>query len=201
MGCRFLPGRPVDTVLRMTSGDWVTILSSSVLASVLLNAGLAKLVSPAGLVGALDELLPVAFAVPARAVRVLAGVEVLVALGLVAAPTRPLASVAAGGLGCLFAGAGLAGWRRGSQQPCGCMGGGGGRPLGAANVALGLALAAMAAVGLLAGAPAASAADLTAWAAALTSAGSLLLSVWTSRDLARSLLLPGAASIDREATE
>jgi len=187
----------------MTSGDWVIVLSSSVLASVLLNAGLAKLVSPAALVGALDELLPAAFAVSARAVRVLAGVEVIVALGLLAAPTRPLASVAAGGLGCLFAVAGLAGWRRGSQAPCGCMGGGGGRgrPLGAANVALGLALAAVAAVGLAAGAPAAGAGDLTAWGAALASAGSLLLSVWTSRDLARSLLLPGAASIDREATE
>lgn len=189
-------------MLRMTSGDWVVILSSSVLASVLLNAGLAKLASPAALAGALDELLPVAIAVPARAVRALAAVEVLVALSLLATPTRPLASVAAGGLGCLFAAAGLAGWRRGSQQPCGCMGGGGsGRPLGAANVALGLALAAMAAVGLAAGAPAAGAADLTAWGAALTSAGSLLLSLWTSRDLARSLLLPGAASIDREATE
>jgi hypothetical protein len=177
----------------MTTGDAVAILSGAVPASVLLDAGLAKLASPAALAEALGELLPGAPAAPGAAVRALAAVELVAALGLLAIPTRPAAAAAVAGLGGVFAAAGLAGRLRGSRAPCGCMGGGD-RPLGAPNVVLGLALATAAALDLRVGAPALGAADYTAWSAALTSVASLLLCVWMHRRLARSLLTPAAAA-------
>src|SRR5262245_44634713 len=121
----------------MTASDWMAAGLGAGLAAVLIDAGLAKLASPAALLQALAEVLPAATAVPAAAVRVLAGVEVAAGVGLLAVPTRPAAAVAVAGLGCLFAAAGLAGWGRGSRTPCGCLGGSGDRPLGPGTVLLG----------------------------------------------------------------
>jgi hypothetical protein len=166
----------------------IGILAGAVAASVLVNAGMVKLVSPDALLRALRELLPAASALPAAAVRLLAIVELAAGAGLLAPPTRTAAGVLAGVLGIGFAATGAAGRLAGSRAPCGCFGGHGDRPLGVVNVLIGATLVALAALTIVIAVPPAQSLDYAQWALVATALGSLLLCLWLNRRLALSLL-------------
>jgi uncharacterized membrane protein len=170
----------------MNGSAWIALTTDALAASVLVNAGLGKLVSPAALRGALHELAPAAPPLTDGAVRVLAVVEVAAGSGLLAPATRIAAGLVVAALGLGFAVVGTAGWLRGSTMPCGCVGGRGDRPLGVTNVAVGLALVAVLPLSLVAGVPP----DASQLVLAATSLGSLLLCLWLNRRLAQSLLRP-----------
>jgi hypothetical protein len=148
---------------------------------VLINAGVAKIVAPGALLRASAEVL----AMPPRAgeplVRGLGAIEVAAATALLAAPARLPGAIAVAVLGVCFASVGVVGVLRGSSVPCGCFGGVTRQPLGWANVALGIALAAAWPVNLLTGwRPGA---DYSLRIALLTSIASVVLCLWLNRSL------------------
>jgi hypothetical protein len=124
-------------------------LPDLVVAAVLLQAGLAKLVAPQPLRRALAELLGGKVRLGVAPVRGLAAVEVATGAALLVPAAAPAGRAVAALLGAGFVAAGVLGLRRGSAEPCGCFGGGARHPLGATNVAVGLAV--LAAVALAAG--------------------------------------------------
>jgi hypothetical protein len=166
----------------MRLSDWALALAAAAAAALLLNAGLAKLASPGQLRGALSELLPVAGRRPGNAlVRGFGVAESAAAAGLLVAPARLPAAVAAAVLGVSFAALGVLGVVRGTSRPCGCFGAAGQRPLGWANVWLGAALVVpwplIAAVGPVPGR------DYSVAAALFASIGTVLLCLWLNRRL------------------
>jgi hypothetical protein len=161
----------------------VLVAGNTAAASVLLNAGVAKLVSPAPLGRALREVLPA----NARTLDRLAGTgafgrlvgaaEIAAAFGLLLAATRVPAAFATALLGGVFAALGVAGLLRRSVKPCGCFGMASEQRLGTSNVVIGLALV------LLAPLNAVLAADegYEESIVMLTSLGALLLCLWLHR--------------------
>ena len=118
----------------------VVAAAASVGAAILLNAAVAKGVSPAQLAGALAELVPSMRSLHGTLlVRFLIVAEVVTAGMLIAAPghvvTRSLVLI----LGIFFVAAGVAGRIRGSVRPCGCFGRLREGPMGWISIALGSA--------------------------------------------------------------
>jgi methylamine utilization protein MauE len=166
----------------MRSSDWALALAAAAAAALLLNAGLAKVASPDRLRGAVSELLPVAGRrLGSALVRGFGVAESAAAVGLLIAPVRLAAAIAAAALGVSFAALGMLGVARGSNLPCGCFGAAGQRPLGWANVWLGAALVLpwplVAAVGQVPGR------GYSVAAALFASIGTVLLCLWLNRRL------------------
>jgi hypothetical protein len=172
---------------------WVLAGANALAAALLLNGGMAKLVSPAQLGRALGELLGRAGA-PPRWVRGSAAVELAVAALLLAEPTRSTGALLTAVLAACFAVLGVAGLARGSDTPCGCFGQAGARPLGLINVLLGAALMLVyllnaAASGVRLDGRHAPAAVLAA------STATVVLCFWLNRRLVRQLLLPATNEV------
>jgi len=169
----------------------VLLAGNAAAASVLLNAGVAKLVSPVPLGRALREVLPAHRQVLDRLARSgaigrFAGVaEVIAALGLLPATTRMPAAIATAVLGGAFAALGTAGLLRRSVKPCGCFGMASNQRLGATNIVVGLALVLLAPLNAVATAAAGSEAGYEQAIVMLTSLGALLLCLWLHRRAAR----------------
>lgn len=135
----------------MTIGALAATAANGLAGAILINAGIAKLVSPDRMPAAIREVAPaLGDRVGPATVRFVAAAEVVVALGLLLATTRVIATVTVACLGVCFAVLGVAGRARRSTVACGCFGLAGDRPLGTANAAVGLALAALAPVNLFA---------------------------------------------------
>lgn len=164
----------------MSSG-WAVDVYNAAAAAVLINAGVAKLVVPGPLRRASAEVfrMPVGDAF----VRAFGAIEVAAAVALLAGPARWAAVIAAVLLGAGFAIAGLAGVLRRSRVPCGCFGGVSRQPLGWANVALGLALAAAWPVNALGTGPGYSPRPVL-----LASIASIVACLWLNRRLITPLL-------------
>lgn len=163
--------------------SWLIVVNA-VVAAVLVNSGVVKLVSPAPLRRALREVAPVAGGrVTDTAVRAAASLELLAAGGLLAAATRVPAAVVIAGLGASFALLGAIGLARGSTTACGCFGRSSNQPLGLTNILVGLALLAVLPLNGLA-----VDASEPAVVVLLAALGTLLLCLWLNRDLLRQLL-------------
>jgi hypothetical protein len=176
----------------MTQGDLAFAVAAAAAASLLLNAGLAKLASPGQLRRAVAELLPVAGRrLGGALVRGLGAAEILVGTGLLIAPARLPAAVAATGLGACFIALGALGQVRGSSVPCGCFAAAGQHPLGWTNIGLGAALALTWPV--MAQAGPVPAGGYLAVAAPLASIGTVLLCLWLNRRLILVLRRPNRA--------
>lgn len=123
---------------------WVLPAINAIAASLLLNSGIAKVVTPGPPLRALTEVSP---ALKKRlgeaALRGVGGVEIVVAAALLLAPLRIPAAATALALGAVFALLGLLGILRHSEAPCGCFGASSRRPLGWTNIILGIAVAAV----------------------------------------------------------
>jgi hypothetical protein len=161
----------------------VLLAANTAAAAVLLNAGVAKLVSPAPLGRALREVLPANAPVLDRLAgtrafgRLVGAAEIAAALGLLLAATRVPAAFATALLGGAFAALGTAGLLRRSVKPCGCFGMAGKQRLGASNIVLGLALILLAPLNAVAAAGDAYEQSIVM----LTSLGALLLCLWLHR--------------------
>ncbi|MQA86078.1 MAG: hypothetical protein GEV03_15970 [Streptosporangiales bacterium] len=160
--------------------------ANAMVAAVLINSGAAKLVSPVGLRGAAQEVVP-AFGggITDGLVRAVAGLELVTAAGLLVAMTRMPAVVFVALFGISFAALGAAGAIRGSTTECGCFGRTSGKPLGMTNFFIGLALLP---VVLLNAWVRTVGAEYTANAVVLAALGSLLMCLWLNRRLASQLL-------------
>jgi hypothetical protein len=172
------------------AGSTFVVLNSGV-AAVLLQAGLFKVAVPAPLRRALVELAPgYSGTIGDGLVRVVAGVEVLVGVALLAPVTRVSGAIAAAVLGVVFAALGVVGLVRRSAAPCGCLGATGSWSLGLVNVAVGLVLIVF---GVL-GAAVTFADGPYRLGPVLTAAFLLLLCVWMNRGLVLHLLRRKAAA-------
>ena len=169
--------------------DWAVLALDVVAASVLISAGLVKLVSPGQLVDALNELRRGPRLKAGNAtVRAAAGLEIAVGCGLMAPALRLTAATGAAVVGLCFASLGIAGRLSSSTRPCGCAGGYGGRPLGLANVALGLALIAVLPANVLVDLRPEQSAAFAERAVVGTAIMLLVLALWTNRALALRLI-------------
>jgi hypothetical protein len=171
---------------------WALVVINALAASVLVTAGLAKMVSPDQLRRALQELLPGQRLLTVGAIRLLAVVEIGAGCALLASPTRATAAVLVAALGTAFASLGVAGWLRQSRVSCGCLGGDGDRPLGSTSLLLGLALVAVLPVNGLMSLSAADGAGYSRSAAVAASLGLIVLCSMLKRNLALHLLRPDA---------
>jgi uncharacterized membrane protein len=178
--------------MTLMTTQWTLVVINALAASVLVTAGLAKMVSPDQLLRALRELLPGQRLLTVGAVRLIAVVEIATGCALLASPTRTTAAVLAAALGTCFASLGVAGWLRQSRVSCGCLGGDGDAPLGSTSLVLGIALMAVLPVNDLVSLPAAQGAGYSRSAAIATSLGLILLSSMLKRNLALHLLRPDA---------
>jgi len=139
--CPFLAPRltqVLDDVVVATAS--VNVLAALV-AGTLLCAGMAKLAVPAHLTRAIHDLAPGLTSSGTSLARVVAVAELGTAAALSVPGTRRVGAAAGVFLGLAFALVGLLALRRHVSTPCGCFGRGGGKPLGAHNVFLGIALA------------------------------------------------------------
>jgi hypothetical protein len=175
---------------------WVLALVSAAAAALLLNAGIAKLVSVGQPARAVAELLP---ALPGgaahRLVRGFAASEIVVAVALLIAPARRGAAVAALALGLCFVALGAAGRIRSTSMACGCLGESGGRPLGWVNVGYGVAIGMVAPCAMLLR-PSAGGGN-TAAGLLLGSACSMLLCLWLNRRFVAGALTGAQARMPR----
>jgi hypothetical protein len=175
-------------------GDVLVVVAyNSIVASLLINAGLAKLTSPNALLRALQELFPAASITKAWAVRPFAVVELTAGLGLIALATVRAASLIAATLGVCFALLGAGGWLARSKVPCGCIGGYSDKPLGVTNVVVGLFLAFVLPLNTLIRLGPTQISDYSQWALVVTSVSCLLICAWMNRRLSWSLLRPAGA--------
>jgi hypothetical protein len=163
---------------------------NAVAVAILANAGVAKLVSPMPFRRALGEVAPrIGNQVGRATVRLVASVELIAALGLLAFAARSWAAMVVAALGSCFAVLGTIGWLRRSSVPCGCLGVENERPLGPTNVALGAALISLVPLNGYASVDA----HYTIWATLLASIGSVVLCLWLKRRLVAGLLVPKRA--------
>ncbi|MDI2131067.1 MauE/DoxX family redox-associated membrane protein [Yinghuangia seranimata] len=134
----------------MDSADWLLTLIDALVIAVLVQAGAVKLVSPAAGAAAVAELVPRGRGMPppTAAVRALAVAELAAGIAAAVPQLRVADRALVIILGLVFAAAGVLGALRGSSEPCGCFGAASSRPLGAGNVLMGLALAAVAGANL-----------------------------------------------------
>jgi hypothetical protein len=171
----------------MNADGWFIAVIEAVAASVLLNAGIAKLVSPEPMTVAAAEVVPLlAGRITRSLVHALALAELAVAAGLLLPATRFAATVVTVALGLGFGAFGLLAIRRHSSAPCGCFGRSSRRPAGRSSIGAGLGLAVPAVVAL------------SMWPAdgripaggtvVLMAAGSVMLCLWLNRELVVELL-------------
>lgn len=166
----------------VNTGFWLLAAFDALGSALLINAGVAKLVTPGPLERAAAEVLAVPRGgIGKPVVRVLGAVEITVAVALLVLPARLPAAIACSLLGCCFVSAGIAGVLRRSSVPCGCFGGASQQPLGWANVGLGAVLAVVWPVNALVG-PVTVQAYTTA-AVLLASMGSAIVCLWLNRRL------------------
>ncbi|MBC6460707.1 MauE/DoxX family redox-associated membrane protein [Actinomadura sp. HBU206391] len=166
--------------------EWSLIGVNAAAAALLLNSGIAKIVSPDPLRRALTEVISAFESANAPALlRGLAAIEIAAAVAVLVGPARMPASAVASLLGAGFALFGVLGLLRGGGAPCGCFGASGQEPLGWTNVVLGALLAAVYPVNAATGVRLESATDYTAGALLLASMASLVLCVHTHRRLVR----------------
>ncbi|MGI5245259.1 MauE/DoxX family redox-associated membrane protein [Dactylosporangium sp. CA-139066] len=121
----------------------ILVVFTAAICAMLLRAGAGKLTVPAPLGAALAELTGRA-AVPASLVRVLAVVELALALLVPFAGRSPVVPAGAAALGIAFAAVGVVGRTRRTRKPCGCFGATSGGSFGGTNILAGLALVAWA---------------------------------------------------------
>ncbi|MFJ6854154.1 MauE/DoxX family redox-associated membrane protein [Streptomyces sp. NPDC091271] len=124
------------------------LLVNAGVAAVFLRSAAAKAVSPGVAAAAVHELLGGRLRPADNVVRLVALIEVVTVVLLVAPGARAVAHVITGVLGLLFIVMGTAGKVRGSDRPCGCFGIADSKPLGTANIVSGLVFAAVAVIGL-----------------------------------------------------
>jgi len=168
------------------SGDWVLAAAAAAAAAVLVNAGVAKLVSPGQLRGAAAEVSPLGGRLlTAALVRGLGMAEIVAGMGLLISQVRLPAAIAVSALGACFSALGALGLARGSSLPCGCFGAVGARPLGWTNVWLGAALVLAWPVIVLAGPV--PALGYSQAAVLLASIAVVLLCLWLNRSLIAAL--------------
>ncbi|GAA2408934.1 MauE/DoxX family redox-associated membrane protein [Nonomuraea africana] len=168
----------------MGLNEWLLACANAAAATLLLNSGLAKMVTPDALRRALTELVPSFTGKSAPLmVRGLAAVEIVAATALLIAPARMAAAFLSALLGVGFAAFGLLGTMRGSSAPCGCFGASNKQPLGWTNVALGVLLAAV--LPLNVANPSAAHGDYTASALMLAATLTVVLCAYTHRQLMR----------------
>src|SRR5687768_4401948 len=111
----------------------LALAANSVVAAILLHAGLSKLAVPSPLHRALVELRVPAPLTTVGAVRAYAVVECLAGIALLLGPVRLAGGVLVAVVGLAVTALGLLGTARGSATPCGCFGNRDGRPLGLTN--------------------------------------------------------------------
>ena len=117
--------------------EWSLAVANCVIASLLIVAGVAKVVSPAQLRIALRDTLP-RLAVTHTQLRTFAILEIGSGLTLAIPGARVVGACVIGALAACFTAVGLLGWRRHNQTACGCFGGSSDRPLGPLNIIFGL---------------------------------------------------------------
>jgi hypothetical protein len=122
----------------MPASGWFTVPADAIAAAVLLFAAAAKLVSPDALARSLRRLTDAPVLSGQVAVRVIGGIEVAVAFGMLIEPIRLATSVLLCLLGLSFAALGGFGRARKVAEPCGCFGLSSQQPLGSRNIAAGL---------------------------------------------------------------
>lgn len=168
----------------MGLNEWSLIGVNAAAAALLLNSGIAKIVSPDPLRRALTEVISAFESANAPSMlRGLAVIEIAAGVMVLTGPVRMPAAAVASLLGVGFALFGVLGLLRGGGSPCGCFGASSQEPLGWTNVVLGALLAAVYPVNAVSGARLESAADYTAGAVLLASMASLVLCVHTHRRL------------------
>jgi hypothetical protein len=123
----------------MHGGEWSLAVVNCLLASLLIVAGVAKVVSPAQLRVALRDTFP-RLAVTHAQLRVFAILEIGSGLTLAVPGVRVAGACVVGALAACFMVLGALGWLRHSHTACGCFGGSSDRPLGPLNVLLGVIL-------------------------------------------------------------
>ncbi|MDQ2956123.1 MAG: hypothetical protein M3Y42_04050 [Actinomycetota bacterium] len=164
-------------------------VAALLVAPVLLTAGVAKLAAPRAARDSFVSLAPRAESITtALSVRLVAAVETAVGLLLVLPRTRDAGALGAIAFGIAFAILGIWGQLSASSISCGCFGAGSSRPLGYKNVAIGiavLALAVLALTGSLSTSGTATARDLD-----LAALLSLLITFGVFRSLLPRQLLP-----------
>ena len=121
----------------MHGSEWSLAAVNCVIASLLIVAGIAKIVSPAQLRIALRDTLP-RLAVTHTQLRAFAILEIASGLTLTIPGARVVGACVVAALAGCFTAVGLLGWRRHSHTACGCFGGSSDRPLGPLNIILGL---------------------------------------------------------------
>jgi hypothetical protein len=169
----------------MHGGEWSLAVVNCVIASVLIVAGVAKVVSPAQLRVALRDTLP-RLAVTHTQLRVFAILEIGSGLTLAIPGARVAGACVVGALAACFVAVGALGWLRHSNAACGCFGGSSDRPLGPLNVLLGLVLFASAFINVYARGEARSAAYFS-FSATGTALALLLLCALVNRRVIRDL--------------
>jgi hypothetical protein len=168
----------------MTFASWIVILINAAAAATLIVAAIAKLVSPAAMRIAIGELLRSPRWLPADlGVRVFAACELTVAGLLSAATTRVLGGWLVACLGVLFAFAGTLGISRGGTASCGCLGSYADKPLGARNIAIGLAMIVVAPVNIVVSAGGLETSWYTRRALDLSAVLTIVLCLWVNRVL------------------
>lgn len=169
------------------SSSWALAVFNAAAAGVLINAGVAKIVLPGPLLRASAELVGTPPRIGGVLVRGFGAAEVGAAAALLFVSARMPAAIAVAALGVCFAMAGMVGVLRGSSVPCGCFGGASRQPLGWANVALGIALAAVWPVNALAGLVPGPGYSLRT--TLLASIASAVLCLWLNRRLMAQVLI------------
>jgi hypothetical protein len=176
----------------MGLNEWSLIGINAAAASLLLNSGIAKIVSPDPLRRALTEVMSAFESTRAPTIlRGLAVIEIVTGVMVLVGPARMPAAAVASLLGAGFALFGVLGLLRGGGSPCGCFGASSQEPLGWTNVVLGAMLAAVYPANAASAVRLESPADYTAGAALLASMGSLVLCVYAHRRLVRRHLPTG----------
>ena len=167
----------------MGLADAFLIIVNAALAAILIMAAIGKLISPGELRTATRELFSRrSTQFPENAhIRAFAIVELAAAALLFAAPTRLSGALLTAVLGLVFAASGAYGMARGASEPCGCLGNPSGKPLGARNVGIGIAMA-VAAVAANTVIGTAGAANYAAEMLTVSSLLTLALCLWVNRE-------------------
>lgn len=127
----------------MAASSWILLAGNAIVASILLLAASAKLVSPLALSRSLMQVTGRSTLSSREVVRGIGVLEAAIALGVLIEPVRPTAAVLLAVLGLSFLALGIAGRVRDADEPCGCFGATSQQPLGYQNVWLGLVVGAV----------------------------------------------------------
>jgi hypothetical protein len=172
---------------------WILAIAAAAATTLLINAGIAKLVAPDTLVQALTEAMPLRGRRPgesstrrlAALVRMFALAELLVATALLIPAARRGTAFAVLAMGALFLAFGVVGIVRRSTLPCGCLGGTTRHALGVFNIAFGLVLMLIGAIELASALPSRPG---SAGAVLLAAIGTLSLCLWLHRPVITELV-------------